>query len=294
LNVRSGPGVNFPVLATVRYGTEAEIIGRSADGRWWVVRMPAAPGGSAWVSADFVAVTNADNVPVIASPPPPVVVVPTPAPTPTRVPAPTATPGPQMSLRANPTTINQGQCSTLEWSVQNVQAVWVYPQGEPYHRFPRTGQGSEQVCPPHTTTYEMRVLQRDGQVVFQRVTVTVRPAAVQNPLDGTNWNVTGVYIGNAVASPLSGTAITLRFSGQQVNGNAGCNTFNGSYSVSGNNIWFSDIGTGMSLCDSPAGVMQQESDFVSALRASTTFQLDGNRLTLRRGDGTTTVFATRQ
>jgi heat shock protein HslJ len=199
-----------------------------------------------------------------------------------------------MSLRANPTTINQGQCSTLEWSVQNVQAVWVYPQGEPYHRFPRTGQGSEQVCPPHTTTYEMRVLQRDGQVVFQRVTVTVRPAAVQNPLDGTNWNVTGVYIGNAVASPLSGTAITLRFSGQQVNGNAGCNTFNGSYSVSGNNIWFSDIGTGMSLCDSPAGVMQQESDFVSALRASTTFQLDGNRLTLRRGDGTTTVFATRQ
>jgi heat shock protein HslJ len=79
-----------------------------------------------------------------------------------------------------------------------------------------------------------------------------------------------------------------------VSGNAGCNSFNGTYSVSGNNIWVSDISTGMSLCDSPTGIMQQETDFVSALRSSTSFQLDGNRLTLRRGDGTTTVFANRQ
>jgi len=293
LNIRSGPGTNFPVLATVRYGTEGEIIGRSADGRWWVVRVPAAPGGSGWVSADFVAVSNAGDVPIIAAPPPPVIVVPTPAPTPTRVPAPTATPGPQMSLRANPTTIDQGQCSTLEWSVENVQAVWVYPQGQPYFQFPRVGQGSERVCPPNTTIYEMRVLQRDGSVTFQRVTVTVRPVAVQNPLDGTNWQVTGYYVGNAVASPLSGTNMTLRFSGNQISGNAGCNNITGTYSVSGGNIWISELSSGMSLCDTPAGIMQQESDFISALRASVTFQISGNNLTLRRSNGTTTVFAVR-
>ena len=293
LNIRSGPGTNFPVLATVRYGTEGEIIGRSADGNWWVVRMPSAPGGSGWASASFVAVSNAADVPIIAAPPPPIIVVPTPAPTPTRVPAPTATPGPQMSLRANPTTIDQGQCSTLEWSVQNVQAVWVYPQGQPYFQFPRVGQGNERVCPPNTTVYEMRVLQRDGSVTFQRVTVTVRPVAVTNPLDGTNWQVTGYYIGNAVASPLSGTNVTLRFSGNQISGNAGCNSISGTYSVSGSNIWISDLSTGMTLCDTPAGIMQQETDFVSALRASVTFQIDGNNLTLRRSNGTTTVFATR-
>jgi len=293
LNVRSGPGTNFPVLATVAYGTEAEIIGRSADGRWWVVRMPTAPGGNAWVSADFVAVTNADNVPIIAAPPPPVIVIPTPAPTPTRVPAPTATPGPQMSLRANPTTIDQGQCSNLEWSVSNVQAVWVYPQGQPYHQFPRVGQGSERVCPSSTTTYEMRVLQRDGQVVFQRVTVTVRPATVTNPLDNTSWQVTGFYIGRAVASPLVGTNLTIRFSGQQISGNSGCNNFNGGYSVSGSNITIRDLSQGMSLCDTPPGVMQQEADFLNALRATSSFQFDGAQLTLRRSDGTTTVFATR-
>jgi heat shock protein HslJ len=196
-----------------------------------------------------------------------------------------------MSFSANPTTINQGQCSTLQWSVENVQAVWVYPQGQPYHQFPQVGQGSQQVCPPNTTTYEMRVLQRDGSVTFQRVTVTVRPAAVQNPLDGTSWQVTGYYVGNAVASPIVGTTLTMRFAGNQISGNGGCNNFSGTYSVSGSNIWISDLSSGMMACDS--GVMQQENDFLAALRSSATSQFDGNQLTLRRGDGTTTVFAIR-
>ncbi len=267
LNVRSGPGTNFPVLATVRYGTEGEIIGRSADGRWWVVRMPSAPGGSGWVSADFVAVSNAADVPIIASPPPPVIVVPTPAPTPTRVPAPTATPGPQMSLRANPTTINQGQCSTLEWNVQNVQAVWVYPQGQPYHQFPRRPGQRTRSARPTRPSMRCASCSATARRHFQPVTVTVRPAAVQNPLDGTSWEVTGYYIGNAVASPLSGSTLTFRFSGNQISGNSGCNTFTGTYSVSGNNIWISDLSSGMMLCDTPPGVMQQETDFLAALRA---------------------------
>jgi heat shock protein HslJ len=295
LNVRSGPGTNFPVLATVRYGTEGEIIGRSADGLWWVVNVPSAPGGSGWVSANFVAASNAADVPIIASPAPPIVVIPTPAPTPTPVPTapPVATPAPQMSLRATPTTIDQGQCSTLEWSVENVQAVWVYPQGRPYHQYPRIGQGSERVCPATTTTYEMRVLQRDGMTVFRRATVEVRPAAAQNPLNGTSWEVTGYYIGQAVASPLAGSTITLRFDGQQVRGNGGCNNFNGPYWVSGSNISIGELSASMAMCDSPAGVMQQESDVQAALRASSTFQFDGNRLTLRRGDGSVTIFANR-
>ena len=181
VNVRSGPGTNFPVLGVAPFGAEGEIIGRSADSRWWVVAVPSAPGGSGWVSADFVAASNAEDVPVIASPPPPVVVIPTPAPTPTPWPTPipppaaTATPVAQMSLTADRTTINQGECTTIRWSVENVQAVWVYPQGQPYQQFPRTGQGSEQVCPPVTTTYEMRVLMRDGTVQFRTVTVNVTP-----------------------------------------------------------------------------------------------------------------------
>ncbi|MCC6167019.1 MAG: META domain-containing protein [Caldilineaceae bacterium] len=180
LNIRSGPGVNFPVIGVALYGDEGEIIGRSADSRWWATTVPSAPDGIGWVSVDFVIASNVENVRVIASPPPPVI-PPTAVPpaTPTPLPAPTATPAAQISLSADPTTINQGQCSTLRWSVQNVQAVWVYPRGQHFENFPRAGEGSEVVCPNSTTVYEMRVLQRDGTTAFREVTVNVN--ATQQP-----------------------------------------------------------------------------------------------------------------
>lgn len=49
LNVRTGPGTVFPVIGVARLGDEGEIIGRSADSRWWVVSVPSAPGGMGWV-----------------------------------------------------------------------------------------------------------------------------------------------------------------------------------------------------------------------------------------------------
>jgi len=293
VNIRSGPGTNFPVLGVAPFGATGEIIGRSADSRWWVVAVPSAPGGSGWVSADFVAASNAEDVPVIAAPPPPVVIIPTPLPTPTPLPQPTATPSAQISFSANPTTIAQGACSTLTWSVQNVQAVWVYPQGQPYQQFPQVGQGSQQVCPPVTTTYEMRVQLRDGTVQFRQVTVNVTPAAPQNPLNGTNWQVTGYNNGQgAVVSPLSGTTLTTRFDASQVSGNSGCNEYSGSYWVSGSNITIGTLAGGMMFCGEP-GVMDQEAQFQAALQSAVTFQFDGNRLTLRRGDGSTAVVYTR-
>ncbi len=294
VNVRSGPGTNFPVLGVAPFGTEGEIIGRSADSRWWVVAAPRAPGGSGWVSADFVAASNAADVPIIASPPPPVVIVPTPAPTPTPLPRPTATPSAQISFTVDNSNITQGQCTTIRWSVDNVQAVWVYPQGQPFQQFPRTGQGSEQVCPAVNTTYEMRVLQRDGTVVFRQVTVTVTPAVAQNPLSGTAWQVTGYNNGrDAVTSPLGGTTLTTRFTGDQISGSAGCNDYSGSYWVSGANISIGALATGMMTCAEPSGVMEQETQFLDALRSAVTFQFDGNRLTFRRGDGSVAVVFSR-
>lgn len=295
VNVRTGPGTNFPTLGVAPYGTEGEIIGRSADGAWWVVAVPTAPGGSAWVSADFVAASDADDVPIIAAPPPPVIIPPpTPLPTPTPVPAATPTPSPQISFTADRTTINQGECTTLRWSVENVQAVWVYPQGQPYQNYPRVGQGSEQVCPPTTTTYEMRVLQRNGAVVFRQVTVNVVPAAPTNPLNGTAWQVTSYNNGqNAVVTPISGTNLTTRFDASQLSGNSGCNQYSGPYSVSGTSIWIGDMAAGMMMCSDVPGIMEQETAFLAALRSAATFRFDGNRLELRGWDGSIAVIFSR-
>ncbi|MCB8984449.1 MAG: META domain-containing protein [Ardenticatenaceae bacterium] len=294
LNIRSGPGVNFPVIGFARDGDEGEIVGRSVDGRWWAAAVPTAPGGIGWVSADFVVATNTENVPVIEVAPP-IVVLPTAAPTPTPPPAPTATPVAEISFGADRTNINQGECTTLRWSVNNIQAVWVYPLGEQFERFPRTGQGSEQVCPTVTTTYEMRVLQRDGTVIFRQVTINVSGAA-PDPLAGTRWEVVNYNNGRgALVTPLAGTRLTLEFGANgSLGGSAGCNTYTTSYQVNGSNITIGLPASTQQLCTEPAGIMEQETDFLtSALPSAATFRINGSSLEIMTAGGQIAVLANR-
>lgn len=86
LNVRSGPGTAYPVLAILLPGQTAEITGVSADYGWWQVRLPGLPDSRGWVSAYYVTAENTSNVPVVQGPPAPA------APTPTPTPLPTPTP----------------------------------------------------------------------------------------------------------------------------------------------------------------------------------------------------------
>jgi heat shock protein HslJ/PKD repeat protein len=90
-------------------------------------------------------------------------------------------PPPKIAFWADDETIEAGQCTKLHWDVQNVQAVWVYPQGEEYKDYPVTGQERQEVCPETTTVYEMRVQLVDGIVVLRHVTVEVIPAEASPP-----------------------------------------------------------------------------------------------------------------
>ncbi len=84
-NVRSGPGVNYPVIGGLQSGATAEAVGRDSSATWYVVNYLGAQG---WVSnqvAQYSGDTNA--LAVVAAPPPP---APTSVP-PTSVP-PTAAP----------------------------------------------------------------------------------------------------------------------------------------------------------------------------------------------------------
>lgn len=67
-----------------------------------------------------------------------------------------------------------GQCTTVRWAVDNVNAVFVNlgtgDEGAPGH-------GERQVCPGGTATYYLRVIHRDGREDVRSVTVAVaRPA----------------------------------------------------------------------------------------------------------------------
>ena len=82
INVRSGPGTNYPIYGVAPAGAQAEVIGVSPDGGWWniPVQTDMIPAGNAWVSAEYVTAQNTENVPVVPVPPlPPDVVPPPPA-----------------------------------------------------------------------------------------------------------------------------------------------------------------------------------------------------------------------
>lgn len=72
VNIRVGPGTQFPIVGVAPQETEGEIIGRSVDGLWWAASVPSAPNGQGWVAAAYVEASNADDVPVLPAPPLPV------------------------------------------------------------------------------------------------------------------------------------------------------------------------------------------------------------------------------
>ncbi len=269
VNVRSGPSTAFPSLGLAPLGAELELIGRSVDSNWWATPLNGAPDGRGWVSAGFVDAFNTSALPVLAGPP-----LPTPVPTPTAQP----TPAPQLAFWVDRAQIDQGQCTTLRWSVANIQAVWVYAVGQSFEQFPATGDGSRQVCPAATTTYEMRVQLVDGSVTTQQVTVNVIPG---NPLANTNWvlaNIRDVGL-------IPGRPPTISFGvGNYVEGFSGCNTFWGNYSAFGSNGLAMSVGQ-RSLMACPEDVTDQESEFLSALHSTGAFEINGDTLTLRDSGG---------
>ncbi len=82
LNIRSGPGTEYPIYGVVAPGASSEIVGKSADNAWWAVKIPTSisPDGIGWAAASYVIVSGDPNVPVIPAPPPPQDINPSPPP----------------------------------------------------------------------------------------------------------------------------------------------------------------------------------------------------------------------
>jgi uncharacterized protein YgiM (DUF1202 family) len=65
LNIRSGPDMSFNSVGVLKYGQVAEVLGISADGLWWAIKVPGKADKVGWVSKDYVAPRNTIGVPVI-------------------------------------------------------------------------------------------------------------------------------------------------------------------------------------------------------------------------------------
>jgi heat shock protein HslJ len=96
-----------------------------------------------------------------------------------------------------------------------------------------------------------------------------------NPLAGTSWKL--VLIND---KPVLGeTEPTIKFSDGKISGSSGCNSFGGSYKVSGQKLTTTSIAMTLMACADPA-VMEQEQEFLEHLQNAKTFKLNENQLQL--------------
>jgi hypothetical protein len=84
VNIRSGPGPNYPVVGSLSPGISLRVTGQNEQGTWWQVQQVDGPIG--WVAASVVEARDVDGIPIAQAPPPP---EPTPTPVSEATPTPT-------------------------------------------------------------------------------------------------------------------------------------------------------------------------------------------------------------
>ena len=65
LNVRSGPGTTFDSLGMLQPNTMVALTGKDATAAWFQISFPAAPGGHAWVTAQYIQTDASGQLPVL-------------------------------------------------------------------------------------------------------------------------------------------------------------------------------------------------------------------------------------
>ncbi len=206
VNIRSGPGVDFPRIGKLPMGGSMAVVGKTANGEWWQVCC--VDGQSGWVWADVVEVNGPlDNVPIPLDLPQgesPATAAPTSAaPAPTNPPpAPASTPIPAFAFALEEITEFD--------SSNNVVTVFarIYQPGSP---------------PQPLSGYLMRVLKNGGEVAAlnsNAVWYDTAPAGWSNamkynvdkfeePLDNATWTA---YVIDGSGKQIS-TETTFRTSG---------------------------------------------------------------------------------
>jgi heat shock protein HslJ len=161
-----------------------------------------------------------------------------------------------------------------------------------------SGAMTQMACPPaimeqarafmaslqDTSTYRMdagqlQLVDADGAVVASF-------APQSQELTGTSWRVIGYNNGKqAVVSVLAGMQLTMAFAADgRVSGSAGCNNYTGTYTASGSSLRFGPAATTRKMCTQPAGIMEQEQQFLEALESVAAIRQEGDRAELRTAD----------
>jgi len=109
------------------------------------------------------------------------------------------------------------------------------------------------------------------------------------------WSLQAYGSPGRPAQVLGRTRLTARFdpAAGQLRGDAGCNTFSAPYRVKGDSLHIQPAAATRKLCEQPAGVMQQETLYLSLLETVRTFRVENQyepTLYLECQDGQVLIF----
>ena len=116
-------------------------------------------------------------------------------------------------------------------------------------------------------------------------TVLVFAPRTDTPLQGTVWQLTDLNTGTALVSVLEGTTITATVVDGKIGGSAGCNTYFAAIAADGDRWTIGPAGSTEMYCAAPAGIMEQEQAYLSALARVDDLEIEGDVLTLSSADG---------
>ena len=95
------------------------------------------------------------------------------------------------------------------------------------------------------------------------------------------WQVTGLLTGDALTSPIAGTELTATFGDDAtLSGSSGCNTYDAAYTTDRGGIQIADVAGTKKTCAEPAGVMEQETSYLTLLPRAASFRVNGPVLEL--------------
>lgn len=125
----------------------------------------------------------------------------------------------------------------------------------------------------------------EGEVVL--VYEAGEPPGVVVNLSGTAWHLVSLASAPGEMVPvLEATRITAVFGDDgSMGGSAGCNRYTTNFTQEGGAFIVGPIASTMMYCGDPAGVMDQESAFLTALESSATAERDGEQLVISNAAG---------
>jgi len=100
------------------------------------------------------------------------------------------------------------------------------------------------------------------------------------------WSLGSMVKDSATVAVIPGTIITAKFNADgSLDGSAGCNSYFASYTVAGNTMVIGPVGTTLMFCGAPAGVMNQETTYLSMLQNASTFSVTATELRISDASG---------